>query len=145
MRWWVFQGGCFRPRGPGIQPARKAHPYKVSASVARRALRRASESRDQTSKMNWRDDASSSKMAFGVATDVAQQDDLEARWKTFRRRLRDRIRELCEDGHVVRGCYIFPERRQGLRHVLRRVHVLLADEEPIEFYLAVRTRRKINA
>ena len=47
MRWWVFQGGCFRPRGPGIQPARKAHPYKVSASVARRALRRASESRDQ--------------------------------------------------------------------------------------------------
>ncbi len=95
--------------------------------------------------MNWRDDASSSKMAFGVATDVAQQDDFEARWKTFRRRLRNRIRELCEDGHVVRGCYIFPERRDGLRHVLRRVHVLLENEEPIEFYLAVRTRRKINA
>ncbi len=29
--------------------------------------------------------------------------------------------------------------------VLRRVHVLLENEEPIEFYLAVKTRRKINA
>ncbi len=34
--------------------------------------------------------------------------------------------------------------RDGLRHVLRRVHVLLGNEEPIEFYLAVKTRRKIR-
>ena len=86
-----------------------------------------------------------SKMAFGVATVMAQQNAFEARWLTFRRKLRGCIRELSFDGHKVRGCYIFPERRDGLRHVLRRVHVLLANEEPIEFYLAVRTRRKINA
>ncbi len=83
-------------------------------------------------------------MAFGVATVMAQQDKFEARWKTFRRRLRGRIRELCVDGQVVRGCYIFPERRDG-RRVLRRVHVLLESEEPVEFCLSVRTRRKINA
>lgn len=75
---------------------------------------------------------------------MAQQNAFEARWLTFRRKLRERTRELCEDGHVVQACYIFPERRDGLRHV-RRVHLLLANEEPIEFYLSVRTRRKINA
>lgn len=81
-------------------------------------------------------------LAFGVATDVATvtQDDFEARWKTFRRKIRDRTRELSEEGHTVRGFYVFPEQRDGLRHVLRRVHVLLENEKPIEFYLAVRTR-----
>lgn len=76
---------------------------------------------------------------------MSREDDFEARWKTFRRRLRDRFRELCEDGHVVRGCYMFPERGNGLRHVMRRVHVLLANEEPIEFYLVVRAHRKGRA
>ena len=85
-----------------------------------------------------------SKMAFGVATVMAQQNAFEARWLTFRRKLRGCIRELSFDGHKVRGCYSFPERRDG-RRVLRRVHVLLEGEEPVEFYLAVRTRRKINA
>src|SRR2546429_5614197 len=60
-----------------------------------------------------------SKMAFGVATVMAQQNAFEARWLTFRRKLRGCIRELSFDGHKVRGCYIFPERRDG-RRVLRR-------------------------
>src|SRR5205807_10467946 len=72
-----------------------------------------------------------SKMAFGVATVMAQQNAFEARWLTFRRKLRGCIRELSFDGHKVRGCYIFPERRDG-RRVLRRVHVLLEGEEPGE-------------
>src|SRR2546421_10471036 len=63
-----------------------------------------------------------SKMAFGVATVMAQQNAFEARWLTFRRKLRGCIRELSFDGHKVRGCYIFPERRDG-RRVLRRVAV----------------------
>ena len=40
-------------------------------------------------KMNWRADPSSSKMVG-----VTQQDAFEARWKTFRRKFKERIREL---------------------------------------------------
>src|SRR5437660_12568635 len=85
-----------------------------------------------------------SKMAFGVATVMAQQNAFEARWLTFRRKLRGCIRELSFDGHKVRGCYIFPERRDG-RRVLRRGDVLLEGEEAVAIYLRAITRLKINA
>jgi len=67
--------------------------------------------------------------ACGVAPDW--QDDTDARWDAFRERLRNRHREIAEDGHEVLGCHIRPEGRDGLRHV----HVLLKNEEPIEFFL----------
>lgn len=76
-------------------------------------------------------------MTFVVATGAAcgvagqWQDNADARWDAFRERLGTRLREIAEDGHEVKGCYIRPEGRNGLRHV----HVLLKNEEPIESYL----------
>jgi hypothetical protein len=75
---------------------------------------------------------------------VAEQDAFELRWKNFRRKFRARFRELCIEGHVMQAAYIFPECRVG-RCVMRRVHVVLEGEEPVEFYLNVRARRKMNA
>src|SRR2546429_4854258 len=85
-----------------------------------------------------------SKMAFGVATVMAQQNAFEARWLTFRRKLRGCIRELSFDGHKVRGCYIFPERRDG-RRVLRRGAGLLPGDEAVGVFLSPQARNKIKA
>src|SRR2546429_6529313 len=82
-----------------------------------------------------------SKMAFGVATVMAQQNAFEARWLTFRRKLRGCIRELSFDGHKVRGCYIFPERRDG-RRVLRRGGRFLLGGGPGGFFLPLLSRRE---
>jgi hypothetical protein len=80
-----------------------------------------------------------------MAPDVATMaHDFEARWLTFRRKFKRRFKEICVDGHKVNCVYIFPECRMG-DAVLRRVHVILEGEEPVEFYLAVKTRRKSAA
>lgn len=68
--------------------------------------------------------------AGGVASDW--QDAAEDRWNAFRERLRDRLREIAEDRHEVKGCCISPDYGDGRP---RFVTVWLANEDPIEFYL----------
>ena len=69
--------------------------------------------------------------ALDTPLTLTWRDDYEARWDALRERLGVRLREIAIDGHKVKGCYIRPEGRDGLRHV----HVLLKNEEPIEFFL----------
>jgi hypothetical protein len=69
---------------------------------------------------------------MAVPSTIQWPDDAETRWDAFRERLRDRLREIAEDGHEVKGCCISRDYEDGQP---RFVVVWLTDEDPIEFYL----------
>ena len=69
---------------------------------------------------------------MAVPLTTTWQDDFEARWDAFPERLGDRLGEIAEDRHEVLGCWIRPERRDGLRHV----HVLLKNEAALKPWMS---------